>query len=602
VVGSEQEIVPGVSLLRGCVNTAVFGRNGKKLLIDSGEIRSLAGTDWILFTHHHPDQASGARHLAAAGAKVIVPFAEKRFFENPAEVWDGADARLDHDYNCRPDFLTLRDSVPVTLALRNGEVHTWEGLKFEAIETPGHTDGSLTYLVEIGNKRIAFTGDLIYGAGQIHDMYSLQKAFPGMGGGYWGFGGAVNDVKASLDRVLARKPDLLVPSHGEVIREPARAAEELKRRLDAVMENYLTTAAWRANKPGVYKKNSPPMLDPLPSVDYPKWCRNITYTTKALVADDRSVFLSDCGSNEVIAELGKLRASGEIRDIDALWITHYHDDHTETVNAARRRFGCAVYAQRGLVDVLENPTAYQLPCLFPESIHVDRVLEDGETFEWKGFRLTAYFYPGQTLYHAGLLVERGGRKVFFTGDTFSSRSFSDVCSQNRNFMGRDAGIEKCCRILLETKPDMLITAHWGPLLMTEAYLNRFIGLLQAREKIYEKLFPYDNVNFGLDPYWIRPYPFRQKALPGAPVDLEARVMNHGSRPKQISVALNLPDGWKPMRVQSAASVPPHSEGRLRLSAMAPAAARRRRHVLGLTASVDGRPLGEFAAAIVDLMA
>ena len=42
-----------------------------------------------------------------------------------------------------------------------------------------------------------------------------------MEGGYWGFGGAVDDVKASLDRVLDRKPDLLIPSHGVVIDNPA---------------------------------------------------------------------------------------------------------------------------------------------------------------------------------------------------------------------------------------------------------------------------------------------------------------------------------------------------------------------------------------------
>jgi hypothetical protein len=146
--------------------------------------------------------------------------------------------------------------------------------------------------VELGGKRIAFTGDLIYGPGQIHDMYSLQKAFAGMRGGYWGFGGAVEDLKSSLDRVLAKDPGLLIPSHGVIMRDPPRAVAELKQNLDAVMENYLTTCAWRANMPEVYKKSTPAMLPPLPAVPYPKWCRDITYTTKAIVADDKSVFLS----------------------------------------------------------------------------------------------------------------------------------------------------------------------------------------------------------------------------------------------------------------------------------------------------------------------
>jgi glyoxylase-like metal-dependent hydrolase (beta-lactamase superfamily II) len=599
-VSTGEEILPGLGILRGSVNTAVFERNGKKLLIDSGQMASIpGGAEWVLFTHHHPDQASAARHLVAAGAKAVVPAAERRYFEDAQRVWDAADDRLDHDYNCRPDLTTLRDSAPVALAVKGGDVHDWEGLNFEVIETPGHTDGSVTYLVELHGQRVAFTGDLIYGPGQIHDMYSLQKAFAGMNGGYWGFGGAVEDVKASLDRVLERKPSLLIPSHGMVIRDPASAVAQLKQNLDAVMENYLTTCAWRANKAEVNQKNMPALFEPLPPVPYPKWCRDIAYTTKAIVADDKSVFLSDCGSAKVIEELQRLQKSREIGKIEGLWITHYHDDHTEAVNLARHRFGFPVYAQRELVDVLEHPRAYHLPCLFPESIHIDRILQDGETFQWKEFKLTAYFFPGQTLYHAGLLVERDGFKVFFTGDNFSNRSISDVCSQNRNFSGHDVGYEKCLRLLLETKPDILMAAHWGPLPVS--YVEKTIAYLQEREKLYAKLFPYDNVNFGLDPYWIRAYPFRQEALPGASVEIGVRVMNHAARAKKVSVALALQEGWKEKRSVAVAEIPARTEGRLGLSAIAPERSDRRRHVLGISAVVDGRPMGESAAAIVDLL-
>lgn len=598
-----ERILPGLEIIRGSVNTALFERNGKKLLIDSGELDRVPGgvAEWALFTHHHPDQASAGARLAAAGTKMIVPAAERHFFENARAVWDAANERLDHDYNCRPDLVTLRDSFPVALAVKDGDVHIWQDLTFEVIATPGHTDGSVTYIVACNGKRIAFTGDLICAPGKIHDIYSLQKAFPGMTGGYWGFGGAVDDVKASLDRVLARKPDLLVPSHGIVIDRPAQAVVELKQNLDAVMENYLTTCAWRANHAGADEKGRPAMFDPPPPVAYPKWCRDITYTSKAIVADDRSVFLSDCGSERVVTELARLQSKGEIGKIEGLWITHYHDDHTQAVNLAKRRFGVPVYAQGGLVDVLEHPTAYELPALHPESIRVERPLKDRDSFEWKGFKMTAYDFPGQTLYHDGLLVERDGYKVFFCGDAFSSRSFSDVCSQNRNFSGRDAGIEKCCQILLETKPDILMSAHWGPLAMPDAYLKKFIAYLQAREMLYRKLFPYNDPNFGTDPYWIRAYPFRQQALPGATIEIEARVMNHGARPQKVRATLNLQQGWKAIRTSAELEIPPRTEGRMRLSALAPSAISRRRYVLGLSAAVDRQPLGEVSAAIVDLM-
>jgi hypothetical protein len=104
----------------------------------------------------------------------------------------------------------------------------------------------------------------------------------------------VEDVKPSLDRLIERGPIFSFPFHGVVIRDPAAAVAQLKHNLDAVMENYPTTRAWLANKPRVYKREGPVMLDPLLAVSYPKWCRDIA-TEKAIPADDGSVFLSDCG-------------------------------------------------------------------------------------------------------------------------------------------------------------------------------------------------------------------------------------------------------------------------------------------------------------------
>jgi glyoxylase-like metal-dependent hydrolase (beta-lactamase superfamily II) len=232
---------------------------------------------------------------------------------------------------------------------------------------------------------------------------------------------------------------------------------------------------------------------------------------------------------------------------------------------------------------------------------VEHRLRDREVIHWKNFTLTAFDFPGQTLYHAGLLVERDGFKVFFTGDCFSSRSFSDVCSQNRNFSGRHAGFEKCCRILLETKPDILMAAHWGPLAMSREYTEKFIQYLEARAKLYARLFPYaDAVNFGTDPYWLRVYPFRQQAAAGSPAEVEAVILNHGRRPMRARVSLALPAEWKQVRGDGEVTVAPGAEGRVRFRATAPVGPGRR-HVLGLRAIIDGRHMGECASAIVDLV-
>src|SRR5262249_22999311 len=127
-----------------------------------------------------------------------------------------------------------------------------------------------------------------------------------------------------------------------------------------------------------------------------------------------------------------------------------------------------------------------------------------------------------------------------------------------------------------------------------------IAGLEAREKLYARLFPYGDVNFGTDPYWLRAYPFRQQAAAGSQVEVEARVLNHGSRPMQARLEMGLPPGWKPVHPSAEDKIGSRSEGRLRFMAQAPPGSPRRRHVLGLQATVDGWPMGESAAAIVDL--
>lgn len=591
-------------MVRGAINTAVFERSGQSLLVDSGEMTSAPGgiiPEWALFTHHHRDQASNAHQLAASGTRIAVPAAEQQFFAGAEEFWNSADTILDHRYNFRPHLFTLRHSVPVARMVSGGEHSEWGGLKFEVIGTPGHTDGSVSYIVQIGGKRVALTGDLIHSPGRLWEFYSLQKRFPGMRGDYWGFGGAVEELKASLDRILERKPDLLIPSHGEIMEKPAEAIGLLTRNLDTLMENYLTTAAWRIYFKGIYSSKANPMFPPLPAVSYPKWVRDIASTTKAIVAEDKSVFLSDCGHPKAIEELSRLQEAGDIGAVEGVWITHYHDDHTEHINTVRRRFGAKVYAQRELQDILENPTAYQMPCLFPESIRLDRPMGDRETLDWKGFKLTAYHFPGQTLYHDGLLVEKDGFKVFFTGDSFANWGIDDYCSQNRCFMGRDVGYEKCFKILLEAQPDILMAAHWGPLPVSAEYLKKSINLFVEREKIYQQLFPHSDINFGLDPCWIRAYPFRQNVLPAGSLELEALVLNHSRQSMDAKVALNLPLGWEATEPAGEKQIPPQTEARIRLRAKAPARPDRRRYVIGLSAIIDDKPLGEFAEAIADVL-
>ena len=103
---------------------------------------------YILETHRNEDYVSGSRELAAATG---------------AEIWH-ADSQLDYSYGDPAE-----------------EGQTWELGPFEvrAISTPGHTPGSMSYILsdEEGHPWICFTGDALFAgdAGRV-DLMGMERA------------------------------------------------------------------------------------------------------------------------------------------------------------------------------------------------------------------------------------------------------------------------------------------------------------------------------------------------------------------------------------------------------------------------------------------
>ncbi len=625
-----RRITSSVYLFEDVGNVGVIRRNGELLLINSGA-GSVVGAarnarmgliTWAIFTDHEREHCSGANLLKKAGVKLAAPVAEARFFNHATDFWATADTMMNHRYDFRPDLFVVRESVRLDRELQPGEIFRWQDVNIHVIATPGYTDGQVSYVVDIDGKRIAFTADLIYGPGQLWQFYGLQKPFPGMArnylraghGGYWAFGGAVPALKTSLQTVLSHKPSMLIPAHGIVMEDPSRAVSILNKNLDAAMKNYLALTSWR-----VFKGNADvttgygdvPMLPRLPTPKAPSWLHHLdeetTYphypllpTSWYIQASDGSIFLFDCGFPPVVEALNHLKRVGEISGVDAIWTTHYHDDHVSSVNEVVREHGAKVYAQKELQDILENPLAYQMPCLYPERIHIDHPLSEGEVMHWKGYKLTAYYFPGQTLYHDAMLVEHEGTRVFLSGDSFSNFGIDDYCIYNRNFLGQEPGYQQCIRLLLSLKPDLLVGAHTGPLPYAEADLRKALEMLEEREKLFGKLLAWDSPNLGLDPHWVRAYPYRQSILPGQLVSVEARILNHSDSPQKASAALHAPDGWKVYKPRSTV-IAPHTEGSIRLTAQASLRPRSRRDILGVAVVFGRRNLGERAVAIMDYL-
>jgi glyoxylase-like metal-dependent hydrolase (beta-lactamase superfamily II) len=548
-----EPITPSISLVRGPVNGVLMRRQGGTLAI-YGDPRDVpAKAQMVFFTHHRRDVVWAGQKMIRRGAQPVAPEGEKELFEGVGGYWhDYWKARF-HDYANQSNRIL---ATPMALAqtVRGGD--TVEGLK--VMDTPGYTRGAVSYLAEIDGKRIACTGDLIYSGGRILDLFSLQDAIPALKeDGYHGYAARAADVVASLQKLAAWRPDVILPARGPAIHDPAGAIDTLIRRLKAVFASHFTIDALRWYRgDDIIRAMAARVLgaEPLewmPTAEtveakLPEWIIPIT-NSRLIISRSGAGFLVDCGNRRVVEEVQRLKHEDRIKQLDGIYITHYHDDHTDMAQAMADLFQCPVYFCQEMNDILERPEAYRMPCLSPHPIHSGRPMKEGARQTWNEFEFTYSYFPGQTLYHGGLLARHdSGQSIFFAGDSFTPSGMDDYCLLNRNFFPPQKGYFDCLgQIRALTGDYLLINQHVAPAFrFSAAQLDFMTSMFTKRKELMAELFPWDDPNFGIDEQWARFYPYTSEVAAGGRFELEVIVRNHSPEAQEFRVRVHVPAGWR----------------------------------------------------------
>jgi len=356
-----------VSLISGPVNCVSIERDNAYLVIYGYPAGKIKKAEMVLFTHSRRDVVWAGRQLVDNGAAAVVPESDVEKFSNVERFWNDFTTRRFHDY-AQQGTKILTKSLKIGRTVKVGENFSWKGIPIEVIDTPGYTRQALSYFIEIDGLKYAFVGDIIYGNGKLFDLYSLQDAVAEAKiGGYHGWAGRMGDLINSLQKVAAQRPDILVPVRGPVIRKPIEAINLLIQRLQRVYENYLSISAGRWYFKNNYDVLARRVLGPNPKVRWMPWAEVIKDkppewiipigNSRLIISKDRSAFLIDCGSRRILDKVIELREAGKLTGLEGLFITHYHDDHTNDVAACLAEFNCPVYATGSSVDILK-PVSY----------------------------------------------------------------------------------------------------------------------------------------------------------------------------------------------------------------------------------------------------
>lgn len=566
---------PGIYAFKDTCNVYAIVKNGKAILIDFGsgkilnELPSVGvrKVEWILHTHFHRDQAQGDGFAKAQGIKLAVPGSEKKYFDDVETFWN--EKKVFVLYNLRNEFLALRKNIATDYDLKPDTTFSWNGIDLKILATPGHTEGSLSFLLEHEGKRLLFCGDLVASEGKIPTMHDLEWPYVGTTG-----------IAAQMDsvniKVRAYMPHAMLPSHGNPSRNPLRWTPALLAELSKIYYKYdwARTSQWR---PG---RGSPQgFVEPrqLTKHIWQMWQASGYSVGYLTVADSGHAMLLDINAGET-RYLDQMQKITGFSTIDHVVISHYHEDHVGGINAVRKIYNAQVWAMDHMVDVLEHPAAYNLPCLWPEPVKVDRILLDGERIVWENIPMRFFYLPGQTEYTEGVLMEIDGKKLLFDGDNVARPLPGTplighyVC---RNYQRLDTGHVYSAKKLLELEPDYVCPHHFEWNRATHELLESYLKASEETNAAFKRIIDQPDPQIGLDNNWASLYPYQVEASLGDTIRYELRVRNWINGDSRIKAVLVVPENWVaepgsvdftvPAKSKSSATFAvkiPHSEDRL----------------------------------------
>ncbi|WP_219417642.1 MBL fold metallo-hydrolase [Pseudonocardia nigra] len=601
-----RSVVDGVHLFRDTCNVYALVHGREAVLVDFGSgavLDHLAelGVERVaavLLTHHHRDQAQGLARAVAAGIPIRVPPVERDLFDRVDEHWQSR--RLYNYYDLRQDRFSLLEPVPIAGTVPEYRTLDVGGFAITTLPTPGHTLGSVSYVVDVDGTRLAFTGDLIHSPGKVWSLAAMQWTYTLVEG--------AQATVLSLYELAAREPDIVLPAHGDPMDDPQAAFDLLEQRLtafaDSRRDSPLDLRAWHDEPFEVISEHL---------------LRNRTSfgTTYVLLSETGNALFLDFGYDMIVAlpvgddrssrrpwlpSLAALRRDFGVRRVEVAIPTHYHDDHVAGLNLLRDVEGTQVWAAAEVARILADPARYDLPCLWYDPIPTDRVLDVGQPVRWHEYELTLHPLPGHTRYAVAIEFEVDGQRVLATGDqqstTWVPGEQAEVLNLQYKNRFRIDDFVASAALYRKLRPDLIISGHWAPRPVDDDYLEHLAAKADELAALHRDLLPLDEADFEAEGVgaWIRPY--QATAAPGTPLRVEVEARNPLPSTEEVTVAMVVPDGWscEPASGTATAAGKEHVTFGFVVTPTGPV----RRARLGADLTVGGRRFGQHAESLVDV--
>lgn len=610
--------------LRDTCNVYILKSGVDCLLIDSGsgavmEQLGAIGServDWVLHTHHHRDQCWGTPSVQEAGAKIAVPEHERHLFDNVEAYWQSR--RLYDNYNDSSTFFSLGENLHVDAVLEDYGTFDWKEYRFRILPAKGHTHGMVTLIVEVDGRKVAFTGDLMTNGGKLYQLHAMEYGYGDMLG-----------IEFTMQSILALKAqdvEVAYPSHGVPIKDVDGDIEKLEKRLEAIagMGRLFTSGRNGDVKDihGIRESKLERITEHLLWAG-PNTCSNfyvvLSGDGQAMLIDYGMASLGhvlDIAAHDSVQavrfvehHIDQLRDDYGVRDIELVIPTHIHDDHVCGIPYLQKEFGTQCWSLDCIAEVISDPSAWaSTPCTFNKPIQVQRILSDGETFQWRGFDFEIYYAPGQTEYHAFIVAAIDGKRILFGGDNvFLFNPEADGIGHEipvqstvlRNSFQLEMH-QRCAAVMRAVEPELICPGHGELITMDRTRIAEYADYINRKEEAFRDIVDEPADHF-IDLFWVRMLPYISEARVNTQTTYTIKVRNNLERASVFGARLLPPAHWVSSGEVNVVELQPGECGEILLTATAPSHIDLKRRLMTAEILIDGVSEGPICEALVSVL-
>jgi glyoxylase-like metal-dependent hydrolase (beta-lactamase superfamily II) len=542
-------------------NAYVLRDGDKALLIDLGNGSVLGHlkeigvkrVEWVLFTSHHRELCQGIGRIDRSATKIAAPKAEQALFETPTKFrkWFPKLGDKFSVYGAsyvRPPA----KAIPLDKTLETAKVFKWRDSDILCLDTPGHSPGSMTYVIRGNRKSIAFTGGVMHDGAKMTTWFDTEWDY--------GFAKGIDALTSSVELLLEQRLDLALPSRGPTILKPQLQLESYRKKLATFRKSYIrgypVFESTEQERDSISKPTKVPLISQVTPHLY-----KLSHKTKGknfaiIVSDNGKGLILDCGlfPESMLEEIiVGMRAHLGLKQIDAFWISHMHGDHFLLGPTLKRKYAAKAWTLDRIVDKCEHPRRYDYAALVSaygdgfDGMKIDKAFRDGESVEWEGYKIQVDWMPGQTEFGCCLWLELDGKRIAFTGDNLFGTPADKKQNGHEAVVARNSAIFEegyllGSRYLKDLKPDIVMGSHSYVMHDPAAFLDRYHEWSKQIIRLYQGLLPDKDYEYLFDPYWVSAYPYRVDFSQGDERQVTITVRNFRETPQQHRVKLKLPPG------------------------------------------------------------